>query len=290
MAVKRRGLGRGLDALLPRDKPATTDSGLNEVPIEFIQSGRYQPRSQFAETSIAELAESIKAQGMMQPIILRTLGTDRYEIIAGERRWRAAQLVGKEKIPAVIRNVNDEAALAMSLIENIQREDLNPLEEATALQRLIDEFQLTHEEIAKALGKSRSTVTNTLRLCSLDPKVAGMLQRGDIEMGHARTLLPLDDDRQLEVATTIVSRGLNVRQTEALVRGLSKPRQPAKPKGIDADTRLLEENLGMSLGQPVQIQHTSKGKGKLIIRYNNLDELDGVLEKMGFEEKGLGIE
>ena len=290
MAVKKRGLGRGLDALLPKNMLAATDSALNEVPIEFIQSGRYQPRSHFTETSIAELAESIKAQGMMQPIILRTLGTDRYEIIAGERRWRAAQLVGKEKIPAVIRNVNDEAALAMSLIENIQREDLNPLEEATALQRLIDEFQLTHEEIAKVVGKSRSTVTNTLRLCALDPEVAGMLGRGDIEMGHARTLLPLDDDRQLEVATTIVSRGLNVRQTEALVRSLSKPRQPAKPKGIDADTRLLQENLGMSLGQPVQIQHTSRGKGKLIIRYNNLDELDGVLKKMGFEEKGLGIE
>ncbi|MCS5571960.1 MAG: ParB/RepB/Spo0J family partition protein, partial [Pseudomonadales bacterium] len=195
MAVKKRGLGRGLDALLPKNMTAATDSGLNEVPIEFIQSGRYQPRSHFTEASIAELAESIKVQGMMQPIVLRTLGTDRYEIIAGERRWRAAQLVGKEKIPAVIRNVNDEAALAMSLIENIQREDLNPLEEATALQRLIDEFQLTHEEIAKAVGKSRSTVTNTLRLCALDPEVAGMLGRGDIEMGHARTLLPLDDDR-----------------------------------------------------------------------------------------------
>lgn len=284
MAVKKRGLGRGLDALLPKEKPVATDAGMNEVPIDLIQPGRYQPRSHFAEDSIVELAESIKAQGVMQPIVLRSLSTDSYEIIAGERRWRAAQRAGLDKIPAVIRNVDDESALAMSLIENIQREDLNPLEEATALQRLIDDFQLTHQEISEAVGKSRSTVTNTLRLCALDPKVAGMLERGDIEMGHARTLLTLDDDRQIEVANAIVSRGLSVRQTEALVRSLSKPKKSGKSQVADADTQRLEQNLGMSLGQPVQIKHSSKGKGKLIISYSSLDELDGILQKMGYEE------
>ena len=283
MAIKRR-LGRGIDELIPMDRPAATDSGLRELPIEFIQSGRYQPRSHFDEAAIQELADSIRARGLMQPIVLRSLGQDRYEIIAGERRWRAAQLAGLEKIPATVRNVGDEAALAMSLIENIQREDLKPLEEATALQRLIDEFQLTHEEIAKAVGKSRSTVTNMLRLFALHPKVASMLEVGDIEMGHARTLLTLDDERQLEIATAIVHRGLNVRQTEALVRNLAKPKQPGGSRSPDADTRRLQETLGQQLGQPVQIRHSAKGKGKLIIAYNNLDELDGVLEKMGFKE------
>ena len=284
MAVKKRGLGRGLDALLPKDRAVVGDADLGEVPIEFIQSGKYQPRSHFEETSIGELAESIKAQGLMQPIVLRPLAKDRYEIIAGERRWRAAQLAGKEKIPAVIRDVDDESALAMSLIENIQREDLNPLEEASALQRLIDEFQLTHQEIARTLGKSRSAVSNALRLCSLNSKVADMLEHGDIEMGHARALVPLDDALQIEVATTIVSRGLNVRQTEALIRSMVKPKKKEKTRSKDSDTRRLEQNLGMTLGQPVEIEHTSKGKGKLIIRYNNLDELDGVLKRMGFKE------
>ncbi len=284
MALRKRGLGRGLDALLPKDKAVAIDSGLSEIPVEFIQTGRYQPRSHFGEASIEELSESIKVHGIMQPIVLRPLEKDRYEIIAGERRWRAAQLAGKEKIPAVIRDVDDESTLALSLIENIQREDLNPLEEARALQRLIDEFQLTHAEIAKAVGKSRSAVTNMLRLCSMDASVAGMLERGDIEMGHARALLTLDSVSQQEVANTIVSRGLNVRQAEALIRNMDKPEGKVADQRKESDTRRLEETLGMTLGQPVTIQHTSKGKGKLVIRYSSLDELDGILEKIGFKE------
>ena len=284
MVAKKRGLGRGLDALLPKDNPVEKpEAGLNEVPIEFIRPGRYQPRSHFADEPLEELAESIRNQGVMQPIVLRMTGTDSYEIIAGERRWRASQKAGLEKIPAVIRDVDDESALAMSLIENIQREDLNPLEEATALQRLIDEFQLTHEEIATAVGKSRSAVTNMLRLCSLEPKVAKMLEHGEIEMGHARTLLTLDSITQVEIAEVVAAKGLSVRQTEALVRDLDKPAKPGS-RTTDPDTRRLEENLGQSLGQPVQIRHTTKGKGKLVISYNNLDELDGVLSKMGYEE------
>ena len=283
MVTKKR-LGRGIDELIPRDRPVVTDSGLEEIPIELIQPGRYQPRSHFDPAAISQLAESIRSRGLMQPIVLRALEADRYEIIAGERRWRAAQLVGMEKITAIIRNVDDEAVLAMSLIENIQREDLNPLEEANALQRLTDEFQLTHEEIAKAVGKSRSTVTNMLRLCSLHPRVASMLQAGDIDMGHARALLTLDDERQVDVAQEIVRLGLNVRQTEVFVSELTKPKQPKKIRTNDADTLRLEEDLSQRLGQPVQIRHSGKGNGKLIIAYNNLDELDGVLEKIGFKE------
>ena len=283
MVTKKR-LGRGIDELIPRDRPVVTDSGLEEIPIELIQPGRYQPRSHFDPAAISQLAESIRSRGLMQPIVLRALEADRYEIIAGERRWRAAQLVGMEKITAIIRNVDDEAVLAMSLIENIQREDLNPLEEANALQRLTDEFQLTHEEIAKAVGKSRSTVTNMLRLCSLHTRVASMLQAGDIDMGHARALLTLDDERQVNVAQEIVRLGLNVRQTELFVSELTKPKQPKKIRTNDADTLRLEEDLSQRLGQPVQIRHSVKGNGKLIIAYNNLDELDGVLEKIGFKE------
>ena len=283
MVTKKR-LGRGIDELIPRDRPVVTDSGLEEIPIELIQPGRYQPRSHFDPAAISQLAESIRSRGLMQPIVLRALEADRYEIIAGERRWRAAQLVGMEKITAIIRNVDDEAVLAMSLIENIQREDLNPLEEANALQRLTDEFQLTHEEIAKAVGKSRSTVTNMLRLCSLHPRVASMLQAGDIDMGHARALLTLDDERQVDVAQEIVRLGLNVRQTEVFVSELTKPKQPKKIRTNDADTLRLQEDLSQRLGQPVQIRHSGKGNGKLIIAYNNLDELDGVLEKIGFKE------
>lgn len=283
MVAKKRGLGRGLDALLPRDKPAAPDTGMNEIPVDLIQPGRYQPRTHFSEESISELADSIRAQGVMQPIVLRPIGDDHYEIIAGERRWRASQRAGLEKVPAVIRAVDDETALAMSLIENIQREDLGPLEEATALQRLIDDFQMTHQEVSEAVGKSRSAVTNTLRLNSLEAPVADMLEAGDIDMGHARALLTLDAGTQVEIARKIVAKDLNVRQTENLVRNVGKPTAPRKVS-VDADTRRLEDNLGQSLGQPVQIRHTAKGKGRLIISYSNLDELDGILQKMGYEE------
>lgn len=295
MVAKKR-LGRGLDALLPKGTPKGTseeiaespkrESGnLDEVPIEFIQPGKYQPRTHFAEESIEELAESIKSQGVMQPIVLRPVGSDRYEIIAGERRWRAAQRSGMEKIPAVVRQVDDESALAMSLIENIQREDLNPLEEAKALQRLVDDFQFTHQEVAEAVGKSRSAVTNTLRLTHLADPVAEMLVRGDLEMGHARALLTLEQDDQAEVARGIVAKGLNVRQTEALVRNLGNTATKGSGnQSVDADTRRLEQNLGQQIGQPVQIKHSRRGKGKLIISYSSLDELDGILGKMGYRE------
>jgi len=287
MAAKKRGLGRGLNAMLPKkEEVAPPKTGLDEIPIEFIQPGKYQPRTYFAEESIAELSDSIKAQGVIQPIVLRPIGDDRYEIIAGERRWRAAQLAGIEKIPAVIRTVDDESALAMSLIENIQREDLNPLEEATALQRLIDDFQFTHQEVADAVGKSRSAVTNTLRLTQLALPVAEMLVAGDLEMGHARALLTLEVNEQVAVAKQVVARGLNVRQTEELVRAAVKTTGATGVKPArDADTRRLEQNLGQTLGQPVQIRHTKKGTGKLVISYSSLDELDGILSKMGYQEE-----
>ena len=287
MVAKKKRLGRGMNAMIPKkDEVAPPKVGLEEIPIEFIQPGKYQPRTYFAEESIAELSDSIKAQGVIQPIVLRPIGDDRYEIIAGERRWRAAQLAGIEKIPAVIRSVDDESALAMSLIENIQREDLNPLEEATALQRLIDDFQFTHQEVADAVGKSRSAVTNTLRLTQLAPPVAEMLVAGDLEMGHARALLTLEVNGQVAVAKQVVARGLNVRQTEELVRAAGKTAGGAGVKpGQDADTRRLEQSLGQTLGQPVQIRHTKKGTGKLVISYSSLDELDGILSKMGYQEE-----
>ena len=287
MVTKKRGLGRGLDALLPKkEEVAPPKTGLEEIPIEFIQPGKYQPRAYFAEESIAELSDSIKAQGIIQPIVLRPIADERYEIIAGERRWRAAQLAGLAKVPAVIRTVDDDSALAMSLIENIQREDLNPLEEATALQRLIDDFQFTHQEVADAVGKSRSAVTNTLRLIQLSPPVAEMLVAGDLEMGHARALLTLEAKEQVAVAKQVVARGLNVRQTEELIRAARKVAVdgPVKP-AQDADTKRLEQNLGQTLGQPVQIKHSRKGAGKLVISYSSLDELDGILSKMGYKEE-----
>lgn len=284
MAAKKRGLGRGLDALLPPEDSRIPDKGLLEIPLEWIKPGKFQPRSYFAEDSIAELAASIRAQGIMQPIVLRALSNDSFEIIAGERRWRAAQQAGLEKIPAVVRDVDDHQAIAMSLIENIQREDLGPLEEAGALGRLIDDFGLTHQEVADAVGKSRSGVTNMLRLINLTDPVAEMLNLGKIEMGHARALLTLNDAQQITVARAVVERGLNVRQTEEMVRTIGKEKTAKKRSAVDADTRRLQENLSMTLGQPVEIRHTSKGKGKLVIGYNSLDELDGILNRMGYRE------
>ena len=289
MVVKKRGLGRGLDALLgsdvrsAKDEPEDLSGTLQEVPIEWIQPGKYQPRKVMEDEALQELASSIKAQGIMQPIVLRSVSENKYEIIAGERRWRASQLAGMEKIPAIIRDVSDESAIAMSLIENIQREDLNPMEEALALQRLIEEFDLTHQQVADAVGKSRTAVTNFLRLINLSTEVSQMLAHGDIEMGHARALLSLSDEKQSQAAKEIAARQLNVRQAEALVRQwLSEPGVKVKKgKVVDADTRHLENRLSGKLGQPVQIQHSAKGKGKLVINYNSLDELDGVLTRFG---------
>ncbi|MFT4820967.1 MAG: ParB family chromosome partitioning protein [Candidatus Pseudothioglobus sp.] len=288
MVAKKRGLGRGLDALLGAEKKTSTGPDaaagqrLDEIPVEWIRPGKYQPRKVMDDDALQELAASIRAQGLMQPIVLRSVGDQRYEIIAGERRWRAAQLAGMEKIPAVIRDVSDESAVAMSLIENIQREDLNPMEEALALQRLVDEFDLTHQQVADAVGKSRTAVTNFLRLTHLGGEVAQMLANGDIEMGHARAMLTLSNDNQIKAAREIVAQNLNVRQAEALVRRLTAaPKVDTSKQSVDADTRQLENRLTNKLGQPVNIQHTAGGKGKLVIKYNSLDELDGVLSRFG---------
>lgn len=290
---KKRGLGRGLDALLSASgssQPATVatgdlparepaDAGLRELPVDLIQRGRYQPRRDFDPTLLQELADSIKAQGVMQPIVVRPVSDKRYEIIAGERRWRATQLAGLDMIPVLVRDVPDETAIAMALIENIQREDLNPIEEAVALQRLQQEFELTQQEIAEAVGKSRSTVANLLRLMTLEDDVRTLLEHGDLEMGHARALLGLQGQEQVAAARSVVARGMSVRQAEALVRRTIAERdKPAtQTRAIDPNIRQLQDDLAEKLGARVQIQHSAKGKGKLVLSYNSLDELDGIL-------------
>ena len=293
--TNKRKLGKGLDVLLSRGstetmasllgKPtppqaAEKDGDLKNIPIDLIQRGKYQPRTDMHEEALEELAASIRAQGVMQPIVVRPISSDKYEIIAGERRWRASQIAGLDSIPAIIKLVGDEAAIAMSLIENIQRENLNPIEEAMALKRLQDEFELTQQEVADAVGKSRATVTNLMRLIGLSIDVRRMLEHGDLEMGHARALLSLPDIQQSEAARSVVGKGLSVRQTESLVRrfiaqGGSNNR--AGPKMVDSDIKNLEENLADKLGAKVMIQHTVKGKGQLVLKYNSLDELEGIL-------------
>jgi ParB family chromosome partitioning protein len=292
MSVKKRGLGRGLDALLSdvRVAPAVADRpGEAErdkpraLPIEFLQRSRFQPRKDFDAARLQELADSISAQGVVQPIVARPLGGGRYEIIAGERRWRAAQLAGLHDIPAIVREVGDQAALAIALIENIQREDLKPLEEAESLRRLQEEFSLTHQQIADAVGKSRATVTNLLRLHELHPEAKEILQRGLIEMGHARAILALDTGLQGEAARKAAEKRLSVRETEAMVRRMQEyaAKPDAPPKARDPDILRLEERIGSQLGAKVQIKHTDQGAGKLIISYDSLDQLDGVLERLG---------
>ncbi|MBT8146395.1 MAG: ParB/RepB/Spo0J family partition protein [Gammaproteobacteria bacterium] len=254
------------------------DANLRNIPVDLIQPGKYQPRTDMHETSLQELANSIKQQGVMQPIVLRPISSSRYEIIAGERRWRATQLAGLHSIPAIIKEVSDESAIAMSLIENIQRENLNPIEEAMALKRLQDEFELTQQEVAEAVGKSRATVTNLIRLIGLNPDVRRMVEHGDLEMGHARALLSLSDPQQSETARTVVGKGLSVRQTESLVRRLlSGPGGKRSKPAVDPDIKSLEEDLASRLGAKVLIQHTAKGRGKLILKYNSVDELEGIL-------------
>ena len=301
MAAKKRGLGRGLEALLAGNKqvvaepeevpveapaaeqPATqaADGSLKQLPIEFIQPGKYQPRLDMRPEALEELAESIRSQGVMQPIVVRPITSGKYEIIAGERRWRASQLAGLDRIPVIIREVADNAAIAMALIENIQRENLNPMEEAQALKRLQDEFGLTQQEVADAVGKSRSAVTNLLRLMQLQPEVRTFLEHGDLEMGHARALLALVPEQQGQAARTVISRGLSVRQTEALVRQLLAGKQ-AKPAGkmLDPDIRSLQDELSEKLGAEVMVDHTAKGKGRLVIKYGSLDQLDGILGRI----------
>ncbi|MGH8352046.1 MAG: ParB/RepB/Spo0J family partition protein [Pseudomonas sp.] len=286
MAAKKRGLGRGLDALLGGGSVTTLEEEavqadsreLQHLPLDLIQRGKYQPRRDMDATALEELAQSINAQGVMQPIVVRPIGGGRFEIIAGERRWRASQLAGLDRIPAMVREVPDEAAIAMALIENIQREDLNPIEEAVALQRLQQEFQLTQQQVAEAVGKSRVTITNLLRLIALPEEIKILLSHGDLEMGHARALLGLPAERQVEGARHVVARGLTVRQTEALVRHwLNTKEKPAEPVKSDPDISRLEQRLAERLGAPVQIKHGQKGKGQLVIRYGSLDELQGVL-------------
>lgn len=290
MAVKKRGLGRGLDALLssPSSIPTVTlleeqaskidQRELQHVPLDLIQRGKYQPRRDMDPTALEELAQSIRAQGVMQPIVIRPIGNDRFEIIAGERRWRASQQAGVETIPAMVRDVPDETAIAMALIENIQRENLNSVDEAMALQRLQQEFQLTQQQVADAVGKSRVSVANLLRLTTLPEVIKTMLSHNDLEMGHARALLGLPEDRQVEGARHVVARGLTVRQTEALVRQwLSSAPEPVEATRTDPDISRLEQRLAERLGSAVQIRHGQKGKGQLVIRYNSLDELQGVL-------------
>ena len=279
--MSKKRLGRGLDALLSGESlnPDTPVSAaeLSELPIDQIHRSPHQPRRDFNEEAMAELAQSIRAQGVMQPVVVRPRPAGGFELIAGERRWRAAQQAGLTTIPAVQKDVDDEQASAMALIENIQREDLNPLEEAQALQRLRDEFALTHEQIASAVGKSRVAVTNLMRLLNLAPGVRALVDRGEIEMGHARALLSLDSIDQERLAQDVARRGLSVRQTEQLVRNFGKAKAPG-PAPKDPDTQRLESDLSDKLGAPVQISYNAKGKGQLVIRYSNIDQLEGILE------------
>ncbi|QOL26381.1 ParB/RepB/Spo0J family partition protein [Thalassotalea sp. LPB0316] len=291
---KRRGLGRGLDALLTNapakseqqtdlntDTQTMTDGQLRTLPIEQLKPGKYQPRKDMSPDALEELADSIKAQGVIQPVVVRSVGDNSFEIIAGERRWRAAQLAQLDTIPCLIKNVQDEAAVAIALIENIQREDLNAMEEAIALERLLTEFELTHQEVADAVGKSRTTVSNLLRLNNLNDEVKTLLEHGDLEMGHARALLALEDDLQTNTARTVVAKELTVRETEALIKKVLSPEQPKAEKVKDPDTQSLEQNLTEKLGSQVTISHNKKGKGKLVISYADLAELDSIVSRFG---------
>ena len=287
MAAKKRGLGeRGLGALLAGSKVNLDqelkdhDGELREVPIDLIQRGRYQPRRAMDPAALQELADSIRQQGVMQPVVVRPIAEGRYELIAGERRWRATQMAELDSIPAIIRDVPDEAAIAMALIENIQRENPNPIEEAFALQRLQDEFGLTQAQVAEAVGKSRTTITNLLRLIGLSEDVRIMLEHGDLEMGHGRAMLTLAPELQMQVAKQVVAKSLSVRQTEALVRRVQQetPDSKSRKKGtLDPNIRALQDDLAERLGARVSIDHGQRGKGKLVIEYSSLDELDGIL-------------
>lgn len=283
MATKRRGLGRGLDALLgglDQNPPgeAAHESDLRNVPVDLIRPGKYQPRKDIHAETLEDLANSIRAQGVIQPIVIRETGDGEFEIIAGERRWRAAQLAELHEIPAVVRQVPDEAAIAMALIENIQRENLNSMEEAFALHRLIEEFEMTHQQAAEAVGRSRTAVTNLLRLLTLEDEVKQLAQDGKLEMGHARALLSLSGKQQIQVAKDVVAKQLSVRETESLVRRLGQPRAAKAEKSINPDIRKFQQDLSERIGAKVAIQHQEKGHGKLVVHYNNLDELEGILD------------
>ena len=290
MSARKRGLGRGLDALLAtqsaqaapeaQDTPSaesTESAGLTKLPIEQLQPGKYQPRKDMSPDALEELAASIRTQGIIQPIVVRQVGEEQFEIIAGERRWRASQLAELDTVPVIVKDVPDEAAVAIALIENIQREDLNAMEEAIALQRLQDEFELTHQEVAEAVGKSRTSVTNYLRLNKLEDDVKTLMEHGDLEFGHAKVLLGLSGDEQVLAARKVVAKELTVRETEKLVNTIAQGEKPKAEKIKDPDVKLLEQQLVEKLGAKVDISYNRKGKGKLVISYASLDELDGIL-------------
>lgn len=285
MAVKKRGLGRGLDALLgvaelpPELSETKAIEGLRRLPLDQIQRGRYQPRVDMCPEALEELAASIRAQGIIQPVVVRPTNDNTFELIAGERRWRAAQMVGLDEIPAVVRDVPDQAAVAIALIENIQRENLNPIEEANALQRLINEFEMTHQEASQAVGRSRTSVTNLLRLLTLDEAVRGFVENGDLEMGHARALVGLPGELQRKAARVVVNQGLSARETERLARRMQETPSSKRSKEapLDPNIHRLQEELAERLGAVVRLQHTPSGKGKLSIHYHSIDELDGIL-------------
>lgn len=295
--TKRRGLGKGLDALLSTapapNKPdaesveSSPTESINEpkgelqtLAISSLQPGKYQPRKDMSPDALDELSASIKSQGVIQPIVVRNIGGDKFEIIAGERRWRAAQLAELSEIPCLVKDVPDEAAVAIALIENIQREDLNAMEEAIALDRLMKEFELTHQEVAEAVGKSRTAVSNLLRLNKLADDVKTLLEHGDIEMGHARALLALEDQLQVEVARTVAAKELTVRETEALVKKVLEPEKPKAKKAQDETSEMLANTLSEKLGSQVSISHNKKGKGKMVINYATKDELDAIVARL----------
>jgi ParB family transcriptional regulator, chromosome partitioning protein len=294
IARKPKGLGRGLEALLGGDRAASDPEAPtvpHALPLDWLQPGRYQPRTRMDEASLQDLAASIRSHGMMQPIVVRTIGERRYEIVAGERRFRAARIAGLDEVPVMLREVSDQNALAMALIENIQREDLNPLEEAQAIQRLLDEFQFTHEQASEAIGRSRSATSNLLRLLNLAPPVQTMLLAGDLEMGHARALLVLDRAQQILTATRVVEKRLSVRETEKLTaRMLAEPggeasgsarQRQRQPGGRDVER--LQERLADRLATPVEIRVNASGKGRLVIHFGSADQFDGVLASLGLK-------
>ena len=286
MSAKKRGLGRGLDALLATSRSSVekeptqasnNNNELRKIPIELLRPGKYQPRKDMSPEALDDLASSIQAQGVIQPIVVRPINGEEYEIIAGERRWRAAQLAKLDVVPCLVKNVPDEAAIAIALIENIQREDLNAIEESQALERLMQEFELTHAEVAEAVGKSRATVTNLLRLNNLNEDVKKLVEYGDIEMGHARALLALSGEQQSDAAQVVSGKGLTVRDTEKLVKKYLQPVEVKPIQQVDPDVERLQVTLSENLGAPVQINHNAKGKGKVVINFNDLDQLEGIL-------------
>lgn len=285
MATKKRGLGRGLDALLAdvsQEDKVSLDDSLQHFPLDMIQPGKYQPRVDMSQESLEELADSIRAQGLVQPIVVRPVAEGKYEIVAGERRWRASRMAGLVDVPVLVRDVSDRSAIAMALIENIQRENLNPMEEANALFRLREEFEMTHQQAAEAVGKSRTAVTNLLRLRNLNDDVKKLVENCDLEMGHARALLALEGEKQSEAASQIVEKGLSVRETEQLIRRLQNPKKPAqKQSQIELEEiHHIEESINHKLDSGCSIKHSASGKGRLVINYKNVDELKKIIRRI----------